>query len=239
MEELKFRFEALRSAVSAQLNEGDTTPFTTLRGESINRNINYQRRALYSDVELFKMELEEYLGSDEISQNEGGGREDDKRDEKVEASPTTVRSPLLARTDDTISQTSGRAINAVAAESIPMAVDDSIDCYNIRSKNNSSIYTDNYNDIDTHGSADSDRLLDTSILGSRDRTSKYSIIVDKDWGGKVNTDKVLSITKNVLSPTKAGMTENDDSVIISQMIEDCSSLSASFSLKFAQRNQMW
>lgn len=239
MNEIKIRFEALRSAVSVQLNEGDTTPFLTLRGESINRNINYHRRALYSDVELFKMELEEYLGSDENGQLEGGEREDNKKDGKVEASPTTIRSPLLARTDDTISPMAGRATHTVAAGSISMTVDGSIDCYNSKSKNSSSIYTDSYNDIDTHGSADSDRLLDTSVLGSEDRASKYSIIVDKDWGSKTNTDKVLSVTKNILSPTKTGMTENDDSVIISQMIEECSSLSANISLKFAQRNNAW
>ena len=244
MEELKRRFERIRSAVAAHLNESDSTSFpTVLRGESITRNINYHRRALYSDVELFKMELEEYLGSDEADQVEGGKRENFMKDDRPQTSPDTIRSPLLARRDDSSPIMASRATDILAANNSYMKIDGDIDGYNSSSNinNNSSTYGDNYNDIDTNGSTDRDRLLESSIIGPEISISKYSIIVDKDGDEKENNEKVLSVTKGVLSLAKTRITEHSESdiAIITQMIEECSSMSANFGLKFADRNPHW
>lgn len=257
MEELQSRFERIRNSISAELSEIDTISFPPiLKDEASGRNINYFRRSLYSEIELFKMELEEYISVHE-SMNSA---EHDKNNSSVKVvidrtalkftshsssnnnSPprglSTITSPLMNRLDVLSNNTSY-----------------------VDSNRSNANYNATYNDIDAglHGDTDRERLLNdqSSSSSSFTHTNKHSINIEEDDSviESKNSEKnsYRSPTKNILqasnsskecsssSSKKNDIRENvsSDVLRIKQMIEECSSISGRFGLKFAKRNPHW
>ena len=260
MDGLHSRFERIKRSCSAEIratqsNEDDYTTFPIIsRGDDISRNINYYRRALYSEVELFKMELEEYLGehsSSESNENDKNDRNEDRNEgsSKLNSIPKSNISKNNSRSDilNPLNTNSIIAKNLSSSHVNDLEKTEKSDNYNINSVKSSTIYTTNktYNDIDldTNVCTDRDRLLDNTIVSTESKISKYSIIVDDSNDEKNNSEKknnsetVLSLTKSGIAEYSSSGTRN--SLEISQMIEECSLLSAKISLKFARRNPQW
>lgn len=243
MENLKTRFERIRSTISTHLNETDPPSFpASLRGDGVTRNNNYHRRALYSELELFKMELEEFIFVDESSQAEGKDEDDTKTIDRKEGSGKTSSNTVGNRTDVTSPLMASR-IDALTSNN----------SYVDGNRSNIISYNNTYNDID-NSSSDRDRLLaDTSSTGATKNGSKYNIIAEDDEAKEGSENN----PKN--SPSKESYRKNDqpsvlkegsykkeisahsdsDTSAVLQMIEECSSISAKFGLKFAQRDPHW
>ena len=256
MEELQSRFERIRYSISAELSDVETVSFSpALKDETLGRNINYYRRLLYSEIELFKMELEECISVDDCINS---GEKDDNSNAKgaidrmsgkshnsnssSNNSPprnvSNITSPLMNRLDVLSSNTSYVDGNRSG----------------IKSKTT-------YNDIDSHGNTDRERLLNdqSSSSSSSNHSGKHSIHVDdnniieskssekscyrsplkEDY--KKNDLILTSIPKESSSMKIIDVRENVhyDILKIKQMIEECSSISGRFGLKFAHRNPHW
>ena len=252
MEELQSRFEKIKSSISIELNEDVTVSFSApLNDENSERNINFKRRSLYSEIELFKMELEEFINVEECPSSNstvnGGGNSIvketiDKMAVKSHSigcnnSPprnvSNITSPLMNRLDVMSSSTSYVDGNRSG----------------IKSKTT-------YNDIDSHGNNDRERLLndqpssnhgaklgihldDDSIIESKStEKSSYCIPLIDDL--KKNDLLACNISRDS-SSKRSDVRENVscDILKIKQMIEECSSISGRFGLKFAHRNPHW
>ena len=257
MEELQSRFEKIRNSISAELSEVETVSFSpTLKDETLGRNINYYRRLLYSEIELFKMELEECISVDDCmnsaekddNPNAKGaidrmsGKSHNSNSSSNNSPPrnvSNITSPLMNRLDVLSSNTSYVDGNRSG----------------IKSKTT-------YNDIDSHGNTDRERLLNdqTSSSSSSNHSGKHSIHLDdnsiieskssekssyrsspiKDEYKK--NDLILTnVPKESSSMKRSDVRENVhyDILKIKQMIEECSSISGRFGLKFAHRNSHW
>jgi hypothetical protein len=252
MEDLNIRFDRIRHAITAELNENNTV---TQRGEGISRNINYRRRALYSEIELFKMELEELMGGNEFVQAEGREGDGEKRAVKKEKknilpggspvrSRSDITSPLMNRVDSLSSSNS----------------------YVDGNRSNNIGYSNTYNDVGNQSSTDRDRLLsDTSTTqggggrggGAGINTGKYIVISEDDGdetkissrstSEKNQIQNLLSSsstlegynTKNVLQKKYFGILSEAEHSEIRQMIEESTSISGRFGLNFAHRDPKW
>lgn len=239
LEEFRIRFEEIRLAIS--VNEIDSTsPTAILTGEIAGKNINYYRRALYSELELFKMELEEYVSANMSTQAdekvviETVIDRGDKKNSNKSNSPSRIRSditsPLIDRNDALSNTTS--------------YIDGS------RSSNKRS-YTNTYNDVENNASTDRDRLLADS--SASDGVDKYVIAISagspkeqnkgspiKEHSSKEHYRKNEQPYNNSKENSSKGakFPEHSDAAILS-MIEECSSISAQFGLKFAVRKSHW
>lgn len=259
MEELNIRFDRIRHAITAELNENNTV---TQRGDGISRNINYQRRALYSEIELFKMELEELIGCNEVVQAEGKDDNDEKVTGKKEKRSSSAggSSPIRNRSDIT-----SPLMNRMDSLS-------SSNSYVDGNRGNNTRYSNTYNDVGNQSSTDRDRLLsDTSgshgggtSTGTGINTGKY-IVISEDDGDETKISSSSSSEKNKIqnqnqnqhqsttpsSSTKEGnkknVLQNNNFGIFSEaehseilrMIEECSSISGRFGLNFAHRDPKW
>jgi uncharacterized spore protein YtfJ len=255
MEDLNIRFDRIRHAITAELNENNNV---TQRGDGVSRNINYQRRALYSEIELFKMELEELIGGNEVVQAEGKEDDDEKITVKKEKksilaggspfrSRSDITSPLMNRMDSLSSSNS----------------------YVDGNRSNNIGYNNTYNDAGNQSSTDRDRLLsDTTATqgggggggggtGTGINTGKYIVISEDDGdetkissrntSEKIQNQNLLSSSsalegynqKNVLQKNYFGIFSDVEHSEILRMIEECSSISGRFGLNFAHRDPKW
>lgn len=256
MEELQSRFERIRNSISAELSEIDTISFPSiLKEEASVRNINYYIRSLYSEIELFKMELEEYISVDE-SMNSA---EDDRNNSsvKVVTDRTAVKSTSHSSSNNNSPPRGLSTITSPLMNRLDVLSNNTSYVDSNRSNVN---YKATYNDIDSnnHENNDRERLLnDQSSSSSFNHTSKHSINIEEDDGiiESKSSEKNCyhSPSKNVLqasnsskecsssSSKKNDVRENvsSDVLRIKQMIEECSSISGRFGLKFAKRNPHW
>lgn len=238
MEELNIRFDRIRRAITAELNENNTA---TLREDGISRNINYRRRALYSDIELFKMELEELIGSHDVSRAEGKDEDDENITVKKEKKSVTVgnSSPIRSRSDVT-----SPLMNRMDSIS-------NSNSYVDGNRGNNIGYNNAYNDV-SQSSTDRDRLLSdtSSTIGTSINTGKYIITSEHDGDETKNSsssEKILTVNsssevynkKNILQKNYFGTFSDAEHSEILRMIEECSSISARFGLNFAHRDPKW
>lgn len=248
LEEFRIRFEEIRHAIS--LNESDSTsPTAILTGEIAGKNINYYRRALYSELELFKMELEEYVSADMTTQADEKVVSELVIDRGEKKNNIKSKSPSLIRSD--INITSPLIDRNDALSNNTSYIDG-----NRNTNSNKRSYTNSYNDIDNNASTDRDRLLADS--STSDGGSKYVIAPStsspkeqnkgspsKEYSSREHSpkehyrknDQPYSNSKENSSKV-AEFGEHSDAAILS-MIEECSSISARFGLKFAVRNRHW
>lgn len=254
MEDLNIRFDRIRHAITAELNENSAV---TQRGDSISKNINYQRRALYSEIELFKMELEELIGGNEVAQAQGKDDDDEKVTVKKEKKSISVSggSPIRSRSDIT-----SPLMNRMDSIS-------SSNSYVDGNRSNNTGYNNTYNDVGNQSSTDRDRLLsDTTGAGTGINTGintgKYIVISEDDAdetkiSSRSSSEKNQTLIqsqkqkqfsnspaaegykKNVLQKNHFGIFSEAEHSEILRMIEECSSISGRFGLNFAHRDPKW
>ena len=254
MEELQRRFEKIRNSISEVSEMEAASSFsTTFKDET--SNINYYRRLFYSEIELFKMELEECISVDESmnsAENDNNtnskgaidrmsGKSHNSSSSSNNSPPrnvSNITSPLMNRLDVLSSNTSYVDGNRSG----------------IKSKTT-------YNDVDKHGNTDRERLLNdqSSSSSSSNHSGKHSIPLDdksiieskssekssyrsplkEEY--KKNDFMLTNIPKESSSMKRSDVRENIhyDILKIKQMIEECSSISGRFGLKFAHRNPHW
>ena len=260
MEELQSRFERIKNSISAELSEIDTISFPPiLKDEASGRNINYYRRSLYSDIELFKMELEEYISVDETMNSAEHDR--DSSSVKVVTDRTALKSTSHSSSNNNSPPRGLSTITSPLMNRLDVLSNNTSYVDSNRSNVN---YKATYNDVDTnnHENNDRERLLNdqsssSSSSSSFNHTNKHSINIEEDdsmiESKSSEKSSYRSPVKNVLqasnsskehsssSSKKNDVRENvsSDVLRIKQMIEECSSISGRFGLKFAKRNPHW
>jgi hypothetical protein len=258
MEELQSRFERIKSSISAELSEIDTISFPPiLKDDASVRNINYYRRSLYSDIELFKMELEEYISVDETMNSAEHDRNNSSV--KVAIDRTALKSTSHSSSNNNSPPRGLSTITSPLMNRLDVLSNNTSYVDSNRSNVN---YKATYNDIDinNHENNDRERLLNdlSSSSSSFNQTNKHSINIEEDdsiiESKSSEKSSYRSPVKNVLqasnsskehssssSSKKNDVRENvsSDVLRIKQMIEECSSISGRFGLKFAKRNPHW
>lgn len=258
MEELQSRFERIKNSISAELSEIDTVSFPPiLKDEASGRNINYYRRSLYSDIELFKMELEEYISVDKTINSAEHDR--NSSSVKVVMDRTALKSTSHSSSNNNSPPRGLSTITSPLMNRLDVLSNNTSYVDSNRSNVN---YKATYNDTDINNNENNDRerLLNdqsSSSSSSFNHVNKHSINIEEDdsiiESKSSEKSSYRSPIKNVLqtsnsskehsssSSKKDDVRENvsSDVLRIKQMIEECSSISGRFGLKFAKRNPHW